>query len=104
LDVPMVKTSSAIVCFSEKQAYIPESSPCIRCGKCIEACPMGLMPTLLAKAAMKHDYDAFEKNDGVDCVECGSCSYVCPAKRHLTQTLRVAKRETMAIIRGRNKK
>lgn len=104
LDIPLVKTSSAIVCFTEKQAEIPEASPCIRCGKCVEACPMSLMPTLLHKAAIKHDYEAFEKNDGVDCIECGSCSYVCPAKRHLTQTLRVAKRETMAIIKQRNQK
>lgn len=99
IDVPFIKTSSALLCLTKKSAELPPESPCIRCGKCIEACPMGLMPQLLNKDAIYKDFAAFEAHDGLDCIECGSCSFVCPAKRHLAQTLRVTKREVMALKR-----
>lgn len=97
LDVPFIKTSSALVCLTPASCVLPEEMNCIRCGKCVDACPMGLMPTLLNKCALDKDYAAFVANDGIDCIECGSCSYVCPAKRHLAQTLRITKREAMAL-------
>lgn len=103
-DCPFIKTSSALLCLTRKSAELPPESNCIRCGKCSSACPMGLMPAALNKAALAKDYDAFDANNGLDCIECGSCSYVCPAKRHLTQTLRIAKRETMAIKRAKAQK
>lgn len=103
-DVPIIKTSSALLCLTRKSAELPPQSPCIRCGKCIEACPMGLMPAKLNKLALAKNYAGFEAADGLDCIECGSCSYICPAKRHLAQTLRVVKRETMAIKRQQQQK
>lgn len=98
-DAPFVKTSSALLCLTRKSAELPTESNCIRCGKCVDACPMGLMPLVLSQDAFARDFKAFEVHDGLDCIECGSCSYVCPAKRHLTQSLRVFKREVMASKR-----
>jgi electron transport complex protein RnfC len=103
-DVPIIKTSSALLCLTRKSAELPPQHNCIRCGKCIDACPMGLMPAKLNKLALNKNYAGFEANDGLDCIECGSCSYVCPAKRHLAQTLRVVKRETMALKRQQQQK
>ncbi len=99
IDVPFIKTSSALLCLTRAQAELPPEQNCIRCGKCIEACPMGLMPNLLNQDAIHKDFAAFDAHDGLDCIECGSCSFVCPAKRHLAQTLRVTKREVMALKR-----
>jgi len=95
LDVPVIKTSSSILCVSEKLALLHEEQPCIRCARCLEHCPMGLMPLELNKYVAHHDYAAFEENNGLDCVECGSCSYVCPSKRHLAQSIRAARRSVM---------
>lgn len=99
LDVPLVKTSSAIVALTEKSAYIPPERNCIRCGRCVEICPMNLMPFELNSDVVASDYAAFEAHNGLDCVECGSCSYVCPSKRHLAQTLRAAKKAVLASKR-----
>lgn len=98
-DVPCQKTTSGILAFSKKMAEIPPASACIRCGKCIDACPMGLQPPEIVSDLNNKDYAAFIKHNGLDCIECGSCSYACPAKRHIAQTLRVGKREAIAFSR-----
>lgn len=98
-DCPFVKTSSALLCLTRASAVLPPESNCIRCGKCVGACPMGLMPLVLNQNALSRDFGKFELNDGLDCIECGSCSYVCPAKRHLAQSIRIFKREVMASKR-----
>lgn len=92
LDAPIIKTSSAIVALTEREARLPEQSGCIRCGKCVEHCPMGLMPLELNKFAIAADYGKFEEYDGSSCIECGCCTYICPAKRHLAQSIKTAKR------------
>ncbi len=97
LDVPLIKTSSAILCLTKEEAELPPESNCIRCGKCVEHCPMGLMPLTLNSDVLANDFEAFEKNRGLDCIECGSCSFVCPAKRQLAQSIRVTKRAVMAM-------
>jgi electron transport complex protein RnfC len=101
LDCPFIKTSSALLCLTKKSAEIPPAVNCIRCGKCVSACPMGLMPLELAQDAAAKDYEAFAAHNGLYCIECGSCSYVCPSKRHLAQHLRVFKRETMGYMRNK---
>lgn len=97
--VPFQKTTSGILAFTKKTAEIPPASACIRCGKCVDVCPMGLQPVEIVGDLNKKDYAAFIKHNGLDCIECGSCSYTCPAKRHLAQTLRVGKREAIAFSR-----
>lgn len=96
IDVPLVKTSSCILALTAKAAELPPEQNCIRCGKCVEACPMGLMPLMLNSDIVADDLAAFEANDGLDCIECGSCSYVCPAKRHLAQSIRASKQAVLA--------
>lgn len=98
-DVPFIKTSSALVCLTRQSAELPPESNCIRCGKCVGACPMGLMPLTLNQDALAGDMAAFEAHDGLDCIMCGSCSFVCPAKRHLAQTIIAFRGEVMASKR-----
>lgn len=96
LDTPVIKTSSAILCLTEKEAALPEESNCIRCGKCVQHCPSHLLPLELNQFVLRGEMDLFEKYHGVDCIECGSCSYVCPAKRYLAQSIRAARRILLA--------
>ena len=95
LDAATVKTSSGLLCFTKDEAYIPEESNCIRCGKCVDHCPMALMPFELNALILRGDGDGFVKNHGLDCIECGSCSYICPAKRQLAQSIRAEKKVQM---------
>jgi electron transport complex protein RnfC len=92
LDIPVTKGTSGILCLTKEQARLEEESSCIRCGKCMDACPMFLNPTKLNSLVLRGQYEEFEKIHGMDCIECACCSYVCPAKRHLTQTCREGKR------------
>ncbi|MDR2752544.1 MAG: electron transport complex subunit RsxC [Clostridiales bacterium] len=96
LDVPIIKTSSAFLCFTEKEGKLPPERPCLRCGKCVDHCPMHLMPLELNYHAINHDEDQFIKNSGLDCLECGSCSFTCPAKRHLAQSIRAMRKDLMS--------
>ncbi|KPK01827.1 MAG: electron transporter RnfC [Nitrospira bacterium SG8_35_4] len=92
LDVPVVKGTSGILVLSEEE-YVAsdEYSACIRCGSCIDVCPMGLNPSILSIYAEKGFYEDARDNNLFDCFECGSCAYVCPAKRPMVQFMRLAK-------------
>lgn len=99
-DVPVIKGTSGILALTAKDVYLVESSPCIRCAKCVSACPVQLMPTAIAQAAEHGLFDRAGRLHAVDCFECGCCAYVCPSKIPLTQLIRIAKAELMR----RNKK
>ncbi len=99
LDVPVIKTSSALICFTEEEGRLKPESNCIRCGKCVSACPMNLMPLDLNRFVLQGDLESFKGYNGLDCIECGSCSYICPAKRHLAQSIRATRRDLMAKAR-----
>ena len=92
LSDPVCKTHSAVLAFkkNEKKAR-PVQTNCIRCGRCIEACPVGLMPTVLEKAFDKKDRETLKKMKVSLCMNCGSCTYVCPAKRDLAEKNQLAK-------------
>ena len=88
LDVPVVKTSSAILCMTKDEVAACEETACINCGRCVSVCPGRIIPARLADYAKRHDKEAFEKANGMECCECGCCSYSCPAKRPLTQYIK----------------
>ena len=92
LDVPVMKTSSALLCMTKDAVAEFEPSPCIRCGRCVSVCPSQLVPQKMLACAEKGDEEGFVKLHGMECYECGSCTYVCPAKRRLTQAFKQARR------------
>ena len=96
LAVPVVKTSSALLCMIKDEVARSQISPCIHCGYCVTACPERLIPSKLADYAERFQEEPFRKLYGMECMECGSCSYVCPAKRQLTQAIRAFRRELLA--------
>lgn len=93
LDIPFPKDGDALLLFAEDEAEkaAAQATDCIRCGRCARACPVGLMPMLMAKAAEKCDLKRYEKElYGAECTLCGQCALVCPAKRPLTDMFRYA--------------
>lgn len=99
LHVPCGKTFSSLLCFTKDEVAEYEPGNCIRCGRCVEVCPAGLMPTKLSEVADHGDFTLFDQLNGCECVECGCCSYVCPAKRRLTQSMKTGRREALALRR-----
>ena len=96
LDIPAIKGTSGILVLSEEEARLPEPSNCIRCGKCVETCPINLMPANISTCSLANRHEQAEALNAMDCIECGSCSFVCPAKRPLVDSIRVSKREILA--------
>ena len=103
-DVPVVKGTSGVLLFKEDEARRAEPTNCIRCGKCITVCPMGLEPVLLAQYSELEMWENVEAERALDCIECGSCHYTCPASRPLLDYIRLGKFRVGQIIRNRSKK
>ncbi len=93
LSVPVVKGTSAILAFTKAEIEQKEDAPCIKCGKCVEKCPMGLMPLFLNAYARKGDLEKCLEYHIMDCIECGVCSYLCQCERHPSQAIKVAKQQ-----------
>ena len=104
LGMPVMKGCSGIVVMSGADALRGRESACIKCAKCVEACPMGLEPYLLSKLSRRKDWESVERGDVVSCIECGSCQYTCPANIPLLDYIRLGKQTVMGIIRARNAK
>ncbi len=104
LDVPVCKGSSGLLILNEKESRRAEIQPCIRCAKCVSACPMGLEPYLLATASSLRNWELAEANDITSCIECGSCQFTCPSARPMLDNIRMGKTTVMALIRARNAK
>ena len=101
LDAATVKGSSSVLYLSEAATRRHPETHCIRCGKCADACPMGLEPFLLNRLYKAADLEALEKNAAQDCIECGCCLYSCPAHLPLLDNIRQAKGQVMGVIRAR---
>ena len=100
LDMPMTKATGGIVALNERDAASQEEGPCIRCGRCVAACPIGLNPYRIKVAADASDFAAAEKLHVNDCILCGSCAYMCPARRWLTPSFKFAKDHLAAQARA----
>ena len=97
LDEPISKTTNAITILNVKESTEPPVTACIHCGRCVEACPLGLNPTIYARAlnldSREERVARLEEAKLGICMECGCCSYVCPANRPLVQNNRLGKAE-----------
>ena len=101
VEVPICKGTNSVTVISDEEARRKEPQPCIRCAKCVGACPMGLEPYLLAKISEVQNWERAEQEDIVSCIECGSCQFTCPAHRPLLDNIRQGKSTVMGIIRSR---
>ena len=104
LSAPTVKTTSAILVMSNKESSRKQETNCLRCGKCITVCPMGLEPILIAQLAENRLWEEAEKTFAMDCIECGTCLYTCPAGRPLLDMIRLSKTNISDLRRKRSQK
>lgn len=96
IEVPVLKGTSGILALDEEEANVPDPTPCIRCGKCVNVCPINLLPLYISAYSLNDAFDKAEEYHALDCIECGSCSFICPSRRPLVPSIRVAKREILA--------
>lgn len=104
LQAPVGKGQNCITVLTDADAHRATPQPCIRCAKCVSACPMGLEPFVLATASAMHKWDVVEQAGITSCIECGSCQFTCPAHRPMLDNIRLGKQTVMGIIRARNVK
>ncbi len=102
-EVPVTKGSSGVLIIKNEEANRKKMQNCIKCSKCISACPMGLEPYLLMTVSEKAVWDRAEQEKIMDCIECGSCSYTCPSQRPLLDYIRLGKGKVGQIMRSRTK-
>lgn len=91
LDTPMTKGSSGLLVFDKKEASQKKEDVCLRCARCVDVCPMNLVPSLIASNVRYNDFDMAEKYGVMDCIKCGSCAYVCPSHIKLIQWIDIGK-------------
>ncbi|RLC55841.1 MAG: electron transport complex subunit RsxC, partial [Candidatus Cloacimonadota bacterium] len=91
LETPMTKGSSGLLLFDKKEAHKEQEDVCLRCGRCVDICPMNLVPSLIAHHVRNDDWDSAEKFGVMDCMKCGSCAYVCPSHIKLIQWIDIGK-------------
>jgi electron transport complex protein RnfC len=97
LRVPTTKGGNGVLVFNQENDWLFTENPCIRCNKCVEACPMRLMPMSIDQYFRSGDYDKCEELLAEACINCGACTFVCPARRNLASTISDAKNKVMAI-------
>ncbi|MDH8702293.1 electron transport complex protein RnfC [Dysgonomonadaceae bacterium PH5-43] len=101
IDVPVTKGVSGVLIMSKEESQRKESRVCIRCGKCVQVCPMGLVPSFLMTVSELEEWDKAESFNITDCMECGSCSFTCPSNRPILDYVRLGKTKVNNIIRSR---
>lgn len=104
VDMPTNKRVSGVLMLTKEESFRKEPSACIRCAKCVSACPMGLEPYLLSKLAALSRFDEMEKHNVMDCIDCGCCQFTCPSNRPLLDYIRMGKAQVVANIRARAQK
>jgi electron transport complex protein RnfC len=102
LGVTVMKNTSGVLLIASDEVSLFTSEPCIRCGKCVEVCPMSILPATISQAVENRRFDWAEQLNVTACIECGSCSYVCPSHRPLNQHFKWAKVEIQSNLRRKN--
>lgn len=97
-ELPVMKHTNAILAFDEKEGLIPEEGPCIRCARCVNVCPVNLLPFDIDRLVKANRIEDLNDHHAMDCIECGACVYICPAKRMLLQSIRLAKDATRRAL------
>ncbi len=92
-DLPVIKGCGSVLFFGKEDVVCEKQLPCIRCGRCVDACPMGLLPLNICNFSQAGMFDECIKYHFEDCIECGACTYVCPSKRHIVQYIRLCKQK-----------
>ncbi|MBN2001609.1 electron transport complex subunit RsxC [candidate division KSB1 bacterium] len=95
LEIPVIKGTSGLLILDEKFSKKPQEITCISCARCVDVCPMKLVPTILAKKVKYNIFDSLEKDNVLDCIECGSCAYVCPSQINLVHYIKYGKHQVM---------
>lgn len=103
-DVTVCKGTNSITILTDADAHRKAAQPCIRCGKCVSACPMGLEPYLLATLSSFHEWERLEAEQVTSCISCGSCQFTCPSHRPILDNILQGKGVVMGIIKSRNAK
>ena len=91
LDAPMIKGTSGILAFAEPETYGKDEGDCVKCSKCVQVCPMRLMPNYLSVFAEAKDVEKLKEYNIMDCMECGSCAFICPQRRFMVQHIKAGK-------------
>ena len=102
IDVPICKGTNSVTVLTDNNARRKAVQPCIRCAKCVNVCPMGLEPYLLATLSAKQNWEKVEAEDITSCIECGSCQFTCPSHRPILDNIRLGKSTVMSMIKARN--
>ncbi len=97
--VPVIKGTGAIIALTENEIKSTEATVCVRCAKCVDACPMHLQPLMLRAYSIKGDYEKLKEFHIMDCMECGACAYICPGRQNPVQYIRNAKPKVMDMIK-----
>lgn len=98
-EVPVIKGTSGILVLSAEKAALTEPLPCISCSRCLDVCPMHLVPTLIATYVEYNKTELSLKKNILDCIECGSCTYICPTKRNLVHLIKLGKMNALELRR-----
>lgn len=96
-EAPVIKGTSGLLALTKEETNPYKTRPCIGCGKCVEACPMGLEPLMFARLAAFEQWEQLKEYSLMDCIECGSCAYICPANRPLTEAIKIGKSKLRAM-------
>lgn len=99
LDAPVIKSTSGLLCFTKDQLTADRDVDCIRCGSCVAACPMQLVPSYIAQYVKAEKFEKVQALHAADCIECGCCSFTCPAKIPLIQYMRIGKQRVSEMNR-----
>ena len=96
-EVPVIKGTGGFLALTKEETNYCKPQACISCGKCVDVCPMHLVPFMYARLAVKEHWEDLKKYNLMDCIECGSCAYICPANRPLTEAIKIGKAKLRAM-------